>query len=963
MLTALPAVWPLTEWRYLESHDGTYHLLRVVELDTLVKAGEFFSGWFPDFGVGYGYPLLRYYPPLSYYPAEMLHLLGFGIVDATKAALALPIVLSGIGAYLLGKDLLGSRLAGWVTAAGFMYAPYHIIDTYVRAILSESWAFPFMPLLLWSLRRAIRGSRAHIGLAGLWLAGLILAHNVIALFFLPVALAFGAGQLVFLARLRLPGALFSGTISFAAAISLGLLIASAYWLPALSENVFVSTVNFNTADYRPESHLNQFSELISDDLIHEYAQSPFRFGLLQAALTVAGLAAFPWAVRRGRATLLFGGATALLFGLLLTPAFVWIWSLVPLIAYVQFPTRLLGVAAIGTALATGGLALFPAPLRYLAPFAALALVVSGTGHIDPPLLYPRDADLFPASLARFEYDSGIIGTTTAAEYLPVWARAGFVPPTEGFAVPSGTAGDPALRVSLVDAGPLGATYTVDAEQAAPLRFHSFYFPGWTASIDGATVPTRDTTAVGLLTVDIPAGRHQVSIGFSPTLLRMIMAAASIAGLFIAAWLVLGFRGISVLGVLLVTIAGEAFFLQRVDSRSWTYGRPDAPLETGSIALSGSRLRPGNGRVDVELFWQALGEAPADRPLGVRLEDSAGRALVEAWNQPVASTSPTNSWHKNEVVRDKRRLNLPDGFAGGTLRLRVAIAPDVWSPVLASIKSAAALSTIKPPGNPVSARFGGKYELTGFDIDASGGTGARLAAPKGIDATLLPGDTIKVRLVWKTLKSSDLGYTVFVHLVGPDRKRYAQQDNQPAGGFYPTVLWQPGQVVEDEYLLKLPKDAPPGAYHFDVGMYWLGDEERLPIENYPDTAVALGHFKVAGRGPDANARATFGDTFALLDARRDGSGLMLSWKPLKSPERNWTTFVQALDAQGRIVNQADGPPLGGGYPTSYWSAGEVVQDARALPAVPDGGRIVIGWYDPNSGERLRLPTGEDSYTLP
>ncbi|GIW10136.1 MAG: hypothetical protein KatS3mg061_1193 [Dehalococcoidia bacterium] len=67
------------------------------------------------------------------------------------------------GAYLLGRDLFHSRLAGWLVAVAFVFAPYHLIDTYVRAILSESWVFPWLPFLLWSLRRAVPGKLAAGG--------------------------------------------------------------------------------------------------------------------------------------------------------------------------------------------------------------------------------------------------------------------------------------------------------------------------------------------------------------------------------------------------------------------------------------------------------------------------------------------------------------------------------------------------------------------------------------------------------------------------------------------------------------------------------------------------------------------------------------------------------------------------------------------------------------------------------
>jgi hypothetical protein len=68
-----------------------------------------------------------------------------------------------------------------------------------------------------------------------------------------------------------------------------------------------------------------------------------------------------------------------------------------------------------------------------------------------------------------------------------------------------------------------------------------------------------------------------------------------------------------------------------------------------------------------------------------------------------------------------------------------------------------------------------------------------------------------------------------------------------------------------------------------------------------------------------------------------------------------------------VAQADGVPVAGRYPTSSWSPGERIVDARvlALPANPATGgyRILVGLYSPANGERLPIAgSGADSYQI-
>lgn len=75
---------------------------------------------------------------------------------------------------------------------------------------------------------------------------------------------------------------------------------------------------------------------------------------------------------------------------------------------------------------------------------------------------------------------------------------------------------------------------------------------------------------------------------------------------------------------------------------------------------------------------------------------------------------------------------------------------------------------------------------------------------------------------------DRDYTVFVHLLDGNGRIVAQRDGQPGDGFYPTSIWDPGEVVPDEYAIIVPPDLPAGDYEVVVGMYYFPTGERLPI---------------------------------------------------------------------------------------------------------------------------------------
>jgi hypothetical protein len=63
-------------------------------------------------------------------------------------------------------------------------------------------------------------------------------------------------------------------------------------------------------------------------------------------------------------------------------------------------------------------------------------------------------------------------------------------------------------------------------------------------------------------------------------------------------------------------------------------------------------------------------------------------------------------------------------------------------------------------------------------------------------------------------------------------------------------------------------------------------------------------------------------------------------------------VHLIDERGRVVAQADSIPADGLAPTTSWLPGEIVADGHVLVAPGPGRyRLLVGLYDPDSGERL------------
>ena len=78
---------------------------------------------------------------------------------------------------------------------------------------------------------------------------------------------------------------------------------------------------------------------------------------------------------------------------------------------------------------------------------------------------------------------------------------------------------------------------VNAEGPVTLQFYTYDFPGWQVTVDGVLVIHRHEPPHGLITVDVPAGEHHVSLRMGGTPPRTVGGAISlIAALAIGAGL-------------------------------------------------------------------------------------------------------------------------------------------------------------------------------------------------------------------------------------------------------------------------------------------------------------------------------------------------------------------------------------------------------------------------------------------
>lgn len=718
-LLATLAAWPfLTRHSLPTFTDAEMHVYRTYEILAAWRAGVPYLRWAPDLFYAFGYPVFHYYAPLTYYLGAAYGALFGGPVAGVKFVLVASAYLGAAGMYLFVRDRWGG-LAGVVSVAAFSLAPYVVyIDPQARGDAPETLAIALAPLMLWAFARLRRtASPGDLVLAAVLLAAMILAHNLLALVFFGLLLAWLAwdvvfGHMFFRAWVLNDGA--NGTAvrrrvvaALAAAVVLGLGLAAFMWLPAIAERNAIQFRNVALGtffDYR--RYFIDVGELFSPAQIFDLGATQMRFhysvGLPQWVLAALGTLTVFW-TRRRRPSVLFFAFAALGLAYLMLPASLNVWQAIPQMAYFQFPTRFLGPAAVVFGILAGAAISWADGLSWKwAQTAAAGAAVAACVLAAMPLLYPPQWPEFgPVSAQRIldtELNGRGIGTTSANDFLPVGAKivpapqkallqsyqTGQVDKLNRATLPAGT------QATLLHHGPEDDHYQVSGNTDFVFRLFTFYFPGWTAYVDGVETKIMLSEPEGWITFWVPAGAHDITVRLENTPVRWVawlislLAALGLGGLLI--WrLRLPIErpqqqplALAQTQILAVVLLAGMIFRAADDQAGWLRVQSTGtqalvathqefvPLQDG-VGLLGFDLPSNQAHagesVPMTLYWKALAPMHVNLRVYVHLIGPDGQLWGQSdkWNP---ADFPTSRWPLDHYVRDEHNALLrPDAPPG------------------------------------------------------------------------------------------------------------------------------------------------------------------------------------------------------------------------------------------------------------------------------------------------------------
>lgn len=535
IVLCLPLVWSYMQNHFFHLHDFT-HVARLAEFERGLLDGQLPIRWSQNLGYGYGMPQFSFYGPLFYMEALLFRIFGISFVWSVKLTVILQVIVSFVALYKMGV-LLWNRWAGLVAGIAGIYAPYRLVDMYVRGAFAELSGMTCFVLTLWAIVLwAKRPKWSQVVFVAICGSGILISHTLMAIITLPFILIWLAYWIVNEHVL---------TTAWKQLLVMGFLAAglSAWFaIPALFEKGLTQadqlTTGFSNYNYH-FLYIRQFwnsawgyggSVWGIDDNVS------FELGKVQIVLVI-GLFLLMGSklLRKQKAPSviwLLGGMVGLSLFLSILKSKP-VWDLLPFMMYLQFPWRFLSVTVVLLGLLAGSIIYFlPKQLRGIFAFVVIIpLIASQLSHAKPETFLSNDDALYYSDRIRIQ----TIMSDIIPDFLPKKAQ------LKALQSPVSTSN----RYQL----PSSAQYSVEIDRSNEFLIwiqnhdtftftaHIFDFPGWTIYYDGKVIP-HQTQTQGLIEATIPAGvnDHFISGRFEETPLRIVADCMTSISIFVAGML-------------------------------------------------------------------------------------------------------------------------------------------------------------------------------------------------------------------------------------------------------------------------------------------------------------------------------------------------------------------------------------------------------------------------------------------
>lgn len=522
-LSLLPFVPILITQLHPHTQDGLVHLARMAAYVKAIKDGEFPVRWAGYLNFGYGMPLFDFIYQFPYLISSFFLLVGINLVTTYKVVLLISFLLSGVFAYLFSKELFGTTKKAFLFTIFYQFAPFRLVELFVRGDIGEIYTYTFLPLVCFGLvKLSKKQTFGNFFITAVSAALLILSHNSLSLSFFAVAFVF-----VFFLPVSKRSLLFS-----LGALVVGLLLSQFYWASALFDHKYTFGDLF-----MKDLYLQHFVPIQNFFILNFFNSPslrmggvPIQVGLFHTLAIITGIALFKKKKQiLDRKIFLFAGLLLVASFFFMQPISKPLWQHVALLRQFQFPWRLMGVIVFATSLLSVSFAEI-LHKKWMLGVLLFLVVVTTIVYWQPTYGWDKvnESYYWNYPLTSTYYgETDVIWTQGEAKAFPK-------APVE-FAAGQGS-------ISTFTKNSFKQQFTVTAKTSSTLVAHTEYFPGWKVFVNNTQVPIQfqDQHYRGQITFPIPEGNSSVRLVFGETPVRLFSDVVSLTT-FVVLVLLAGIR--------------------------------------------------------------------------------------------------------------------------------------------------------------------------------------------------------------------------------------------------------------------------------------------------------------------------------------------------------------------------------------------------------------------------------------
>lgn len=491
------------------SHDSITHTVRSAMYANAITHGQIIPRWAESANYGFGSPFFIFFYPLSGYIIAIFHLVGFPLEISFLLITVISFMLGAVFFYIWIKKLLGDDKIAFSSSIFFMILPYRFLTIYVRGGVGELLSFSLLPLIFYYVEKFNDKKDFQAVLpSSIAYALMILSHNGIGLTFTPIIFLYSFFR--------------KTSVKTLVSMSLGLLLTAFFWIPSLIEANYTNGLFYFGSMYK-----DHFAPLLN------FVYSSWGFGpnvnkvgglspqigifAFFTILTVVYLL-IKHKLQKEKKMVVFW-LLCFTIGLFMATSYSGVlWQHSDFLKKFQFPWRFIAVPSFASA------ALFPYVLKNIKDRRATFILVAFLLLFS--LQFARVSKIvhYPDSF-YYNYEGS---TSFHNEATTIWS-----------------AGDPAKKekyqIELIggkaDVGSVIKksilhSFKIDAKTPAIILDNTVYFPGWEVYMDNVKtqIQYQDPSNKGLITFNVPQGKHNIEVKFVETKLRLFSDILSILGL-------------------------------------------------------------------------------------------------------------------------------------------------------------------------------------------------------------------------------------------------------------------------------------------------------------------------------------------------------------------------------------------------------------------------------------------------